>query len=174
MENSKDFIEFERGTLPLIFSVPHGGVLESKNIAKRSFGVMGIDKATIKLAQEFISCIRMRSEELTSVRHTPTYIMSKIRRSQIDLNRSRSEAYNSNTALAAEIYNLYHTKIEEFVNMNLKKFNYSVLIDIHGFEKNKRPHGFRDVEVVLGTDNLNSLFPESIPKKDWDKNIRGK
>ena len=49
-----------------------------------------------------------------------------------------------------------------------------MLIDIHGFEKDKRPKGFRDVELILGTNNLESLYPNSIPKKDWGKNLRGK
>jgi N-formylglutamate amidohydrolase len=174
MENSKDFIEFEYGNVPLIFSVPHGGAIESKNIPKRSSGVMGIDKTTIELAKELISYINLKTERLTSVKETLSYVFSKIRRSQIDLNRTKNEAFNSNSVLAAEIYDLYHRKIREFINMNLKKFNYSLLVDIHGFEKNKRPQGFRDVEIVLGTDNLNSLFPEPVPKKEWDRNIRGK
>ena len=58
---------------------------------------------------------------------------------------------------------------------NIKSFGRSLLIDIHGFEKNKRPPGYRDVELILGTNNLKSLFLEPIPKRrDWEENIRGK
>ena len=49
------YIKFERGSLPLIISVPHGGTLEIKGIPNRSQGVLGIDKATIELAQELNS-----------------------------------------------------------------------------------------------------------------------
>ena len=49
-----------------------------------------------------------------------------------------------------------------------------MLVDIHGFEKAKRPQGYRDVDLVLGTNNLESMFPKKLPKKDWGKNFRGK
>jgi len=48
------------------------------------------------------------------------------------------------------------------------------LIDIHGFDKANRPKGFRDVELVLGTNNLESMFKDKIPKHDRGKNFRGK
>ncbi|MFX0188468.1 MAG: hypothetical protein ACFE8A_12130 [Candidatus Hodarchaeota archaeon] len=174
MSNLKKFLEFEIGAIPLIISVPHGGTLEYRNIPIRSKGVLGIDKATIELAKEFIFYLKHKSRKITSDQHSPSYILSKIRRSKIDLNRIESEAYDSNSALARKIFQVYHKKIKEIITQNLSKFSYSLLIDIHGFEKHKRPPGFRDVELILGTDNLVSLFSESVPKKDWDKNIRGK
>ena len=97
-----------------------------------------------------------------------------VRRSKIDLNRAEKEAYNQKSLLAREIYNHYHSKIKQWIFNNLKKYNRSLLIDIHGFEKDNRPPGFRDVEVILGTNNLRSFFPESIPKRNWANNIRGK
>jgi len=168
MVNLKEYIEFEKGTLPLIISVPHGGTLECRSIPKRTEGIMGIDKATYELSHDLIFQIKYESERL------PSYIISKIRRSKIDLNRSETEAYNSNSALASKIYQLYHRKIKEFISENLKTFKYSLLIDIHGFEKHKRPPRYRDVELILGTDNLASIFSEPVPIKDKDKNIRGK
>lgn len=30
------------------------------------------------------------------------------------------------------------------------------------------------VELILGTNNLHSLFLDPVPRRDWDKNIRGK
>ncbi|GAG86230.1 unnamed protein product [marine sediment metagenome] len=37
---------------------------------------------------------------------------------------------------------------------------------VHGqFEKNKRPPGYRDVEIVLGTKNLATIYPEPVPIK---------
>ena len=175
MSNLKKYIEFRgNGTLPLIISVPHGGSLKCRNIPIRSEGVMGVDKATIQLANDFMFYIKRQSERITSNQQYPSYIISKIRRSKIDFNRNEIEAYDLNSALARRIFQFYHKKIKEFITYNLKIFNYSLLIDIHGFEKHKRPPGFRDVELILGTDNLLSLLPESTPKRDQDKNIRGK
>ena len=51
MLNLKDYVEFQKGTVPLIISVPHGGSLECENIPKRSLGILGIDGMTIELAK---------------------------------------------------------------------------------------------------------------------------
>ncbi len=80
----------------------------------------------------------------------------------------------SSSKLANEIYQFYHSKLKEYTYQNLEKFHRSLLIDIHGFESNKRPSGFRDVELILGTNNLKTLFQEPIPKKEHGKNVRGK
>ena len=72
-----------------------------------------------------------------------------------------------------DIYQCYHEKLRNIIKENIKIFNRSIIIDIHGFEKHKRPPGYRDVELILGTNNLNSLFNHAVPRRDWDKNIRG-
>ena len=162
MTDLKRYIKCKTGTNPLIFSVPHGGPLECEIIPKRESGILGIDKATIGLANQLIRA--------TS---NPSYIISNIRRSKIDMNREESEAYPKGSTLAKEIYQLYHTKLKEIIDYNIATFKRSLLIDVHGFEKDKRPEGYRDVELILGTENLKSLFSEPIPQKDWDTNIRG-
>ncbi len=174
MSDLIDYIEFEEGSIPLIISVPHGGILECENIPQRSTGVFGIDKGTIEFSKEFIELISLKFKNEFSELKIPSYIISKVRRSKVDLNRNESEAYNQNSSLARKIYRFYHRKIQELVNYNISKFGRSLLLDIHGFEKDNRPPGFRDVEIILGTNNLESLFSISIPKRDWNKNIRGK
>ncbi len=174
MINLEKFVEFKYGSIPLIISVAHGGSIEYKNIPKRTKGVLGIDKNTIELAKEFILYIEKSSKKHFSTRKSPSYIMSKVPRSQIDINRIETEAYLENSALAKKIYQFYHNKITELINYNLKQFNCSVLIDFHGFEKHKRPQGYRDVELILGTSNLTSLCSGPVPKNLRDKNIRGK
>ena len=174
MPNFKEYIEYETGTLPLIFSVSHGGTLECKNIPKRLTGILGIDKNTIELTREVIKCIENIAENSNCTRKNPSYIISNVRRNKIDLNRSKDEAHDLNSALAREIYQFYHENLKKLILDNLKKFKYSILIDIHGFESHKRPQGYRDVDLIIGTDNLQSLFSTPIPKRDWNKNIRGK
>jgi len=169
MVNIKDCIEYNRGSIPLIISVPHGGTTKCDLIPRRTNGIHGIDKDTIKLACEFIEKIKNVFKF-----KTPSYIISKIHRAKIDFNRNSSEAFDQESELAKKIYRFYHNKIEELILYNIETFNRSVLIDIHGFEKEKRPKGFRDVDLILGTNNLESLYPNSIPKRDWGKNLRGK
>ncbi len=170
----RDYIEFEKGTLPLIVSVPHGGLLECEVIPERSTGVLGIDRGTVEFAKKLIKLISMNFKKETSELTTPSYIISKVRRSKVDLNRDENEAYNKVSIIAREIYRFYHNTIQKLINYNLENFNRSLLIDIHGFEKDDRPPGFRDVELILGTNNLDSIFSKPVPKKDWEKNIRGK
>lgn len=169
MLDIKDYIEYNRGSIPLIISVPHGGTTKFDHIPRRTNGIHGIDKDTIKLAHELIEKIKNIFKF-----KTPSYIISKIHRAKIDFNRNPSEAFDQESELAKRIYRFYHNKIEELILYNLETFNYSMLMDIHGFEKDKRPKGFRDVELILGTNNLESLYPNSIPKRDWGKNFRGK
>ncbi|MHA1724855.1 MAG: hypothetical protein ACTSXH_08440 [Promethearchaeota archaeon] len=167
-------IYFEKGTIPLIFSVPHGGSLTCKEIPERRNGIIGIDKGTIEMTRKLNSILssRLKTKE-NREKPLPFLIISNIKRSQIDLNRDEPKAYNSFSIIAKKLYHFYHDKIREFINFNLKHFGTSLLFDIHGFEKDKRPIGFRDVDIVLGTNNLKSISSNTIPRRDWDKNIRG-
>ena len=172
--NIQDYIEFRRGTIPLIFSVPHGGTTNIENIPDRINGIHGVDRETIKLTFDLIDNIREFSNFKSEDNWMPSYIISKIKRLKIDFNRKETEAFSLKSNMAREIYQYYHNKILELISYNLKKFDRSLLIDIHGFEKSKRPKGYRDVELVLGTNNLESMFAEKLSKKDWGKNFRGK
>ena len=71
------------------------------------------DKKTIELTLDLIKNIKNKFLENTHIPKSPSYIISKIHRSKIDLNRKEFEAYNRNSKLAKQIYRLYHKKIEE-------------------------------------------------------------
>jgi len=172
--NIKDYFECRKGTIPLIFSVPHGGSTKFDDIPDRINGIHGVDKDTVRLAFDLIENINKIFQLNSDYNSTPSYLISKIKRVKIDFNRKESDAYYSKSSLAREIYQSYHNMIHKLISYNLNKFKRSLLIDIHGFEKAKRPKGFRDVELVLGTNNLESMFKVKIPKKDWGKNFRGK
>ncbi len=168
------FVDFKKGDIPLILSIPHGGSMEDINIPKRESGILGIDVNTIELAFQMISEIKKITKENLSIVKEPSYILLKVHRSIIDLNREEEEAFNEKSQLARDIYYFYLNSLKELIYSNVEQFNHSFLIDIHGFEKEKRPSGYRDVEIVIGTNNLKSLFQMEIPKKDWSKNIRGR
>ena len=166
-------IEYCQGSIPLIISVPHGGSLMIEGIPDRVEGIHGIDKNTVNIAcslRKKISKLFSLNQENTKV---PSYIISKVHRIKIDFNRKASKAFNKESNLANKIYHSFHKTLLDLVSYNLGKFNRSLLVDIHGFEKKKRPIGFRDVELVLGTNNFKSMFSTVLPKKDWSKNLRG-
>lgn len=164
------YIKYHKGDIPLIISVPHGGTLKVKSIPIRSNGIMGTDKNTIELALILIKKVKEFYRSIKS----PSYVISNIHRSKIDLNRVKSEAYNQGSTFAKELYRFYHKKIKELITYNLENFNSSLLIDIHGFEKHKRPEGFRDVDLILGTNNLKTILPNNPPRRFWKRNIRGR
>ena len=167
------YIKTIKGNIPLIISVPHGGSIELETIPKRLHGVLGIDKNTIDLANELATYVNFYSKQILSIEKKPSFVVSYIHRNRVDLNRSEASAFTKDSSFAKEIYDTYHNSIKELISSNLKSLGRSLLIDIHGFETEKRPLGFRDVDVILGTNNLNSLFPNGIPKKNWGENLRG-
>ncbi len=172
--NIRDCFDYDRGRIPLVFSVPHGGTYQFENIPDRTSGIYGVDKDTVRLAIDLMKNINELFQLNSKDNRTPSYIISKIQRVKIDFNRKESEAFNIKSSLARDIYQYYHNKIHELISFNLDKFKRSLLIDIHGFDKANRPRGFRDVELVLGTNNLETMFKDKISKQDRDKNFRGK
>ncbi len=174
MQKFTEYIEFQEGNTPLLMSVPHGGIKKCEVIPKRTQGILGIDGETVKIAKSLVEAIKTQNRASNLENINPSYIISNVRRNKIDLNRKPTEAYNQNSSIAKDIYNFYHNTINNIVMRNIKLFNRSLLIDVHGFEKEKRPIGFRDVDIILGTNNLKSFFPEPVPKKEWGNNIRGK
>lgn len=167
------YITFEKGSIPVILSVPHGGTLECESVPKRLNGILGIDKGTIQFTQQLISYIKKISKKKFYTSMRPSYIILKITRSRIDLNREKSKAFIQNSSIAKKIYQFYHKKLKELILDNINAFDDSLLLDIHGFETSNRPSGFRDVDVILGTNNLKTFFAKPIPKKFWGDNIRG-
>jgi len=174
MSEFAKYVKYYQGNLPLIISVPHGGMSKIEEIPERKSGIHGIDKNTIEIAVELIEQIKKNYNLQKKNPKLPSFVFSQVSRINVDLNREKSKAFVSTSKLANEIYQFYHSKVEEYIYHNLEKFNRSLLIDIHGFESDKRPPGFRDVEIILGTNNLKTLFPEPGPKKEHGKNVRGK
>jgi len=173
MEDLNKYIMHAKGTIPLILSVPHGGELLCEKIPPRINGVLGIDKNTISLAQDLIQQIKNIYYEKINQSKKPSFIFCNIARSKIDLNRPSEKAFNQSSTLAKDFYLSYHNNLVKYITHNITCYNQSLLLDIHGFEVDSRPRGFRDVDIILGTDNLKSLYAKPIKKKEWEDNIRG-
>ena len=168
-----NYITSGQGSIPLIISVPHGGSFMVEGIPDRVDGIHGIDRNTVDIACYLGDKINKLFNLNKENEGFPSYIISKVSRIKIDFNRKESNAFNKESNVAKMIYHFFHKTLLDLISYNLDKFNRSLLVDIHGFEKSKRPNGFRDVELVLGTNNLESMFSTVLPKKDWSKNFRG-
>ena len=174
MRDFQEFIEHDKGNFPLVISVPHGGEIDCKLLPKRRSGILGIDKGTIDLARDLFKYLSTQSTLSEQVSIKPSYVISKLRRNKIDFNRPESEAFPLGSELSKQFYHYYHEKIRNYVDYNIKKYNISLLVDIHGFERHKRPPGFRDVDLIIGTENLKSLYSRPISKNNWHETLRGK
>lgn len=119
----KSFVESIEGNIPLIISVPHGGSLSPSLIKNREHGCFKKDRNTIEIAKEFQA--KMLERGLV-----PYFVIMKLHRRKIDVNRGSREGASDENSLAA--YKEYHKKLMRFRKNIKKKFGGGVLIDLHG------------------------------------------
>lgn len=163
MELLEPFINFESGNIPLIIETPHGGTYDICTIEPLSMEkICGIDAGTIKLAKEIKNEIMNKSNGMMR----PTMITSNVSRNKLDLNRPKRLANRTREEFGDCLYDIYHDTISRKIDENIEEFGKSLLITIHGMEHHTIPEGFRDVELVLGTNDLKSV--------QRNENIRGK
>jgi len=107
-----------KGTVPVILSCPHGGFLRPKTIPDKLKGVMIADKNKYLISKRIIQVL----EEKFGIEIY--YILSKIHRSKVDLNRPPRafSAFNHNSDRAKEIHRIYHETIEFFYQECIDRF----------------------------------------------------
>ncbi|TFG25493.1 MAG: hypothetical protein EU532_11660 [Promethearchaeota archaeon] len=130
--NFRKYIEFKKGSIPVVLSCPHGGFLKPPFIPNKLKGSQLADKNKYLISKRII-------QELNRRKTRPYYILSKIHRSKIDFNRpARShDAYNHESIDAKKIHEYYHQIIIEFYEESVSLYNRCLFIDLHGFTK---PH----------------------------------
>jgi N-formylglutamate amidohydrolase len=141
-----DLVDSSVGTLPIIITVPHGGMKRVPGVEVRSkpttqkFNI-GTDRGTSEFSKLLIK------ELSTSLKGEPYVVRADFSRKYIDPNRAPEGAYE--VPAAKPIYDTYHSRIREFIAEIKKKFpNGSLLLDIHG-----HPLPAYDDTFVRGTDN---------------------
>jgi N-formylglutamate amidohydrolase len=142
-------IIFNEGRIPVIISVPHGGIEEPAFLPFRVRGNTRTDEFTLELAREFF-------EELKRVWSEPFFVAALIRRCKIDFNRPAREAYEAPVAEA--FYFEYHTELQNYVNLCRKMHSGCLLLDIHG----RKGNGPGAPQVILGTANYMSSDPSLV------------
>ncbi len=131
--NLHKYFEFQEGTVPIVFTCVHGGYKKPRFLPHKTQGPKIPDYNTYFLSKVFI-------EELGKLDIHLFYVLNKLHRSKIDLNRPK----NSLTALnhqkdqnkiASRIHDYFHGIIEEYCEKVLNRFNKCLFIDFHGFSK---------------------------------------
>lgn len=139
--NYQTYFEIGTGSVPVILSCPHGGLLKPEFIPNRSNGVIKSDTRTYIISKKIIEDLKSKNIDIY-------YILSKIHRSKIDFNRppTGNTAFDDSSIEAQKIHFLYHNYISKFSQDCISKYNKCLFIDFHGFTK---PHN-NYPDIILG------------------------
>ena len=132
----QDYAEYIPGTLPVVVSAPHGGLLEPDEIPDRTFGVLATDLETQDLAR------RIRTALLDRLGAAPHLVISRLDRSKLDPNRSIEEAAQDDP-FAEHAWQEYHAYVDTARALVARDYGSGLYLDIHG-------HGHPVDRVELG------------------------
>lgn len=122
------YLDIEQGTLPLVFSVPHGGEVPLADAPERAKGTKVKDDHVNQLA----AAIQRHLREKTGKQ---AYLVgARISRKYVDFNRKAEEAYEA--PAAAPVYTAYYAALRRAVD-TVRNQPGALLVDIHGQSANK-------------------------------------
>ncbi|MFP5040807.1 hypothetical protein [Parasediminibacterium sp. JCM 36343] len=141
--------EFSVGNMPLVISVPHGGLLMPPDIDDRSCPdiVTAHDSRTIELAKAIDSVFRR------DYGFYPSLIICNLKRTKIDQNREIEIATCGNEAMKVP-WNYWHNMVDTAIAMATKKYGQTVYIDLHA---QGHPHQRLELGYLLKTAQLKEL-----------------
>lgn len=133
-----DMMKVSSGDIPLVISAPHGGTLTPNEIPDRSCsGITTVrDRNTTELADE----IKYQMKQDFGVE--PYVVSALIHRRKIDLNRD-VELATCGHELGKDVWEVYHSKIEEAIQSAVEEYGRVIFIDLHG-------HGHEIQRLELG------------------------
>ena len=121
----EDLIIARTGNLPILLTVPHGGLEAIPGVPVRSRGTTGTDTYTIELAEAVAKHLQH------ALAAQPYVVAARFSRKYIDANRPEPEAIES--PHAKPVYDAYHNRIRLFIAQIKERFPQgAVLLDIHG------------------------------------------
>jgi len=140
------FIKKGMGNCPIVLSVPHGGRKKPKDIKDKTQGLKKSEVNIYKISKKLIHKLKTENIELF-------FVIGKIHRSKVDFNRSdeNPKSFNKECTNAKQIYKEYHDSLDEYVKICLDKFNFCLLLDLHGFKN------ANSKEIIFGLRYLKTL-----------------
>lgn len=138
--SDQDYIEYFAGNMPLILTVPHGGLLVPATIPNRNCAecVTVMDTNT----QELGRLIAEEVKKITGGNCFPHLIINRLRRTKLDANRDLFEAALGNPD-AVNAWFAFHKFIDSAKMTVSNQFQRGLLIDLHG-------HGHANQRLELG------------------------
>jgi len=153
---TKNYVEYQIGTLPIIISVPHGGSIEPSSIPNRTCNnpVYTADVYTIETALE------IKNQLFLATGCYPHLIVSQLKRSKLDPNRNLADGACGNTE-AETAWNEFHQYIEVAQDNANQQYNkQSFFIDLHGhgnpIQRIELGYLLYDYELLLSDSILNT------------------
>ncbi len=124
---ANQYIEYHPGTLPIIFSAPHGGLVTPSNIADRTCNSPTVvtDSNTSDLAMQ------MDSACLKAFGCHAHIIICNLKRTKLDCNRDVVNG-TCGDPNATQAWNEFHSYVDTAVQEVLKKYGGGIYIDLHG------------------------------------------
>jgi N-formylglutamate amidohydrolase len=162
------FIEVKEGTLPLIFTVPHGGSLKPTGLMNRRYGSLATDAQTRELAAEIDRAVHAR---FGAAAH---FVISHLHRSKLDPNRDLPEAAQED-GVAQETWRAFHAACSVATQRVTAQHGFGLLLDLHGHrhdEPNVELGMLLNSEDLRHTDAELSRDPALLAKtsiQDWVK-----
>ncbi len=132
------YTEVQYGNMPLIISVPHGGIVSPNNIPDRS--CPNITTVTDGKTNELLNVI----DSIFKIEYgiQPYFVTTYLKRTKLDQNREIIEATCGNNSIE-NIWNNYHLSIDTCITKILQKYPQVLFIDLHG-------HGHTKQRLELG------------------------
>lgn len=128
MTKTIEHIESKEGNCPLVFISGHDGkwYLEGYHHSSSGEWCRGPPR------DKFVNKIMFRICELMKKNYnkSPYYVLSNVRRAQLDMNRSKKVGTSSK--LTRKIWNNYHDKATSFIKQCIDKYGYCLFFDMHG------------------------------------------
>ena len=126
----RKYFEFAEGTTPVILSCSHGGYKKPRRILNKAKGPQIADINTYFIAKLIIYLLKIKGIHIY-------YILNKVHRSKLDLNRPphSSLAFNQESIEARSIFHAFHDRLIKLSQDCLTRFNRALIIDFHGFTR---------------------------------------
>ncbi|KAI8143794.1 hypothetical protein BJV82DRAFT_514032 [Fennellomyces sp. T-0311] len=126
--STSSYVTYQRGDLPLILTVPHGGRMDADEIPERTKtgdAVLVNDALTIDTAHAI-------AEKVTAYYGSQPYmVICNVRRSKVDMNRPIESAADSPQGRA--VWKEFHHTLRHAVNeIRARHHQEGLLLDIHG------------------------------------------
>lgn len=138
--SDQEYIAYFAGNMPLIITVPHGGLLVPASIPNRNCAecVTVMDANTQELGWYILEEIK----KITGGNCLPHLVVNRLRRTKLDANRDLFEAALGNPE-ASNAWYAFHRFIDSAKIQVQRQFGKGLLIDLHG-------HGHSMQRLELG------------------------